>query len=125
MTQTVTRVNGSNTTVGTLYTPNSNLYVIQVKTASANVDLRLEDSTDSDGAGADVAKVDGIVENIVKELCPLAWFTKNGNTGYMYVVMDKAINDAAEIQTRIRRIGSATDISGTTVAVATTLTLAI
>jgi hypothetical protein len=37
--------------------------------------------------------------------------------------MDKAINDAAELQLRIRRIGSSVDITGTTVAAATTLEL--
>lgn len=116
---TVTRVNGSATAVGTLYNQNANLYIIQVKTAvPANVDLRAEDS-----AGGD-AKVNGVVENIVKEISPLAWFTPDLATGYIYVVMDKAINDAAELQVRIRRIGSSVDITGTTVAAATTLTLA-
>ena len=128
---TVTRVNGSSTTVGTIYNPNVNLYIIQVKTTggAANVNLQLEDSTDSDGAGADAAVVDGVVESIVKEINPLAWFTLAANTGFIYVVMDKAINSAAELQTRIRRIGlksdgttavgpNAKDISGTEVAVA-------
>jgi hypothetical protein len=115
---TVTRVNGSATAVGTLYTPNSNLYVIQVKTAvPANVDLRAEDSVGGD------AKINGIVENIVKELCPLAWFTPDAANGYIYVVMDKAINDASELQVRIRRIGTTSDITGTVVTAATTLTL--
>lgn len=116
---TVTRVNGSATTVGTLYNQNANLYIIQVKTAvPANVDLRAEDSTGVD------AKINGVVEIIVKEISPLAWFTPDAATGYIYVVMDKAINDAAELQVRIRRIGSSVDITGTTVAAATTLTLA-
>lgn len=116
---TVTRVNGSATTVGTLYNQNANLYIIQVKPAggATNVDLRAEDS-----AGGD-AKINGVVEIIVKEISPLAWFTPNLATGFIYVVMDKAINDAAELQLRIRRIGSSVDITGTTVAAATTLEL--
>jgi hypothetical protein len=125
---TVTRVNGSATTVGTLYNPNANLFIIQVKPVggATNVNLQLEDSTDSDVAGADVAVVDGVVEAIVKEINPLAWFTPALTTGFIYVVMDKAINSAAELQTRIRRIGlkadgttavgpNSKDISGTVV----------
>ncbi len=115
---TVTRVNGSATAVGTLYNQNVNLYIIQVRTSSAGVDLTAEDS-----AGAN-AVVNGIIEVIVKEISPLAWYTPTPSTGYIYVIMDKAINDATELQTRIRRIGTASDISGTTVAAATTLTLA-
>jgi hypothetical protein len=115
---TVTRVNGSATDVGTLYSQNVNFFIIQVKTSSANVDLRTEDT-----AGAN-AKINGIVETIVREVSPLAWFTVNADTGLIYVVVDKAINDAGELQTRIRRLGTATDISGTTVAAATTFTLA-
>jgi len=131
---TVTRVNGSATTVGTIYNPNVNLYIIQVKTnnGAANVNLQIEDSTDSDGAGADVAVVDGVVEAIVREINPLAWFTVAATSGLMYVVMDKAINSAAELQLRIRRIGlkadgttavgpNAKDISGTEVSVPTAI----
>jgi hypothetical protein len=134
---TVTRVNGSATTAGTLYAPNSNLFIIQVKTTggAANVNLQIEDSTDSDGAGADVAVVDGVVESIVKEINPLAWFTPAASAGLIYVVMDKNINNAAELQLRIRRIGlkadgttavgpNAKDISGTTVSDVATVTFA-
>lgn len=116
---TVTRVHGSGTEVGTLYNQNVNLYIIQVKTALlANVDLRAEDSNGGDG------KIDGIVEVILKEISPLAWFTKNDNSGLMYVVMDKAINNAEELKTRIIRLGTSSDITGTTVTDALTLTLA-
>lgn len=133
---TITRVNGSATVVGTIYSPNSNLFIIQVQTTgSANVNLQLEDSIDGDGAGADVAVIDGVVESIVKEINPLAWFTPAGTSGYIYVVMDKNINSASELQTRIRRIGlkadgttavgpNAKDISGTLVTVPTTVTFA-
>lgn len=126
---TITRVNGSATVAGTLYTPNSNLFIIQVKTAvPANVNLLTEDSNGGD------AVVDGVVESIVKELNPLAWFTPNATSGYIYVVLDKNLNSAADLQVRIRRIGLQTngttsvgpngvDISGTVVTLASTLAL--
>ena len=124
---TVTRVNGLKATVGTLYNDNCNLYKITVQTAApAAVDLRAEDDA-----------VDEAVEQIVKELNPLAYFVVNDNSGVIYVVMDKAINDAAELQVRVRRIGkdaSATttsigpndiDVSGTTVQVAIGFTVSV
>ena len=104
---TVTRVNGSSTTVGTLYNQNVNLYIIQVKnTNNANIDLQAEDSN---GANA---VINGVVESIVRELNPLAWFTPSDVYGFIYVVMDKAINSASELQIRIRRLGLQTN--GTT-----------
>lgn len=127
---TITRVHGSDNAAGTLYTPNSNIYIIQVKNTSAsNINLLTEDSNGGD------AIVDGVIESILKELNPLAWFTPNATGGYIYVVLDKNINNASELQTRIRRIGlktdgttavgpNAIDISGTVVTAATTLTLA-
>lgn len=137
MVQTVTRVNGSSTRVATLFNPNANLYLIAVKNASNTaINLQLEDSYDGDGAGADVALVDGVIEAIVKEISPLAWFAPADTSGAIYVVMDKAINDATELRTRIRRIGlvaggttttvgpNAVDISGTTVTLASSFTVA-
>ena len=115
----VTRVNGLQATVGTLYMPNCNMFVIQVQNqANANIDLRAEDDA-----------VDEVVEVIVKELNPLAYFTVNAGTGLMYVVMDKNINSASELQTRIRNLGSAVganniDVRGTDLTLATSLTLA-
>ena len=117
---TVTRVHGSDTAVGTLYTPNSNLYIIQVKASGGTaVDLRAQDS-----AGAN-AVVDGIVEVILKEIAPLAWFTQDAANGYIFVVLDKAINNASELQTRIRRLGTASDITGTEVTTPNSITFAV
>jgi len=112
-----TRVNGLRNTVGTLYQDMVNLFKITVQTvAPAAVDLRAEDDAN-----------DEVVEAIVRELNPLAFFVVNDNSGIIYVIMDKHINSASELQTRIRRIGidaGATttsigpndiDISGTTV----------
>lgn len=122
----VTRVNGLRNLVGTLYADNCNLFLITVKNASNTaIDLTAEDDA-----------VDEVVEQIVRELNPLAFFVTNSNAGTIHVVMDKAVNDATELRTRIRRIGldsgasttsvgpNDVDISGTTVVAATSLTIA-
>jgi len=115
---TIGRINGSNTRVGTLYNSNCNLYNIYVSYEGA-VDLRTEDSYGGD------ATIDGVIESIVKELNPLAWFAPNNNDGIISVVMDKSINDAADIQKRIRDLSpvgpNQTNISGTTVWPATSI----
>jgi len=114
-----TRVNGLRNTVGTLYMDNCNMFVIQVQNVSnSNRDLRAEDDA-----------VDEAVEFLVKELNPLAFFVVDAATGLVYVVMDKNVSSAAELQTRIRNMGSsvgvnAVDFRGTDVTLATSLTLA-
>ena len=122
MTQIVTRVNGSATLTGTLYNKNCNLFLIAVKnTGGSAINLQVEDSS---------VTVDGVIEAIVKETCPLAYFTPTNSSGYIHVVMDIAIDDHAELQLRIRRIGlkpngttsvgpNLVDISGTVVTAAT------
>jgi hypothetical protein len=117
MALTVTRVNGLRNTVGTVYADNCNLYLITVKNTSGTaIDLRAEDDA-----------VDEAVEQIVKELNPLAFFVTNSNAGTISVVMDKSINSASELQARLRTLGKDSgasttsigpndiDISGTTV----------
>ena len=100
---TVTRVNGLKATVATLYNDNCNLYKITVKVAATTaVDLRAEDDA-----------VNEVVEQIVKEINPLAYFAVDANTGIIYVVMDKAINSAGDLQHRIRQIGSDTPATST------------
>lgn len=130
---TVTRVNGSATQVGVLYNLNCNMYLITVKNTSGTA-LNL---TSEDSAGAN-AVVDGVIEAIVDEINPLAWFVPADQTTYtgeIYVVLDKAINDATELRTRIRRIGlqddgttlvgpNDRDISGTTVTAASSFSVA-
>ena len=122
---TVDRIHGSNTQVGVLYNLNANLYIITVMDGTSSaIDLQAEDSVD----GLNLF-VGGVIEAIVDEISPLAWFTPADTNGEIYVVMDKAINDAAELQIRIRNIGEGTvgpntvDISGTTVEVATSFTV--
>jgi hydroxymethylpyrimidine pyrophosphatase-like HAD family hydrolase len=113
----VTRVNGLRNTAGTLYADNCNLYLITVKNSSASaIDLRAEDDA-----------IDEAVEQILEEINPLAFFVTNSSAGTICVIMDKSINSASELQTRIRRIGidsgasttsigpNDVDISGTTV----------
>ncbi len=122
MALTVTRVNGLRNTVGTVYADNCNLYLITVKnTGGTAIDLRAEDDA-----------VDEAVEQIVKELNPLAFFVTDSSAGTISVVMDKAINSASELQTRLRTLGKDSgasttsigpndiDISGTTVQAAAT-----
>jgi hydroxymethylpyrimidine pyrophosphatase-like HAD family hydrolase len=122
----VTRVNGLAVTVGTLYSLNANAFLITVKNASASaIDLRAEDDA-----------IDEAVEQIIKEINPLMFFVTDSSAGTIHVVVDKSINSASELQTRIRRIGidsGATttsigpndiDISGTTVAAASSITVA-
>jgi hypothetical protein len=123
-----TRVNGLRNTVGTLYEDMVNLYKVTVKTAAASaVDLRDEDDA-----------MDEVVEAIVRELNPLAFFVVNDNSGVIYIIMDKHINDATELRTRIRRIGvdaspatttsigpNDIDISGTTVQDAVSMTFGV
>ena len=93
---TVTRVNGLKATVATLYNDNCNLYKITVKVAATTaVDLRAEDDA-----------VNEVVEQIVKEINPLAYFVVDANTGIIYVVLDKTINSAGDLQHRIRQIGA-------------------
>ena len=114
----VTRVNGLRNTVGTLYTDNCNMFVIQVQNAAnSNRDLRAEDDA-----------VDEAVEYILKELNPLAFFVVDAATGLIYVVMDKNRSSASELQVRIRNMGTAVgvnsiDVTGTDVTLATALTL--
>jgi hypothetical protein len=117
--------NGLNNTVGITYGINCNHYKIIVKNAAASaIDLRAEDDA-----------VQETVQAIVNELNPLSFFVTNDNSGTIFVVMDKNINKASELQVRIRRIGkdaSATttsigpndiDISGTTVTPAVTISM--
>jgi hypothetical protein len=121
-----TRTNGLNCTAGTLYNLNANAFLITVKNAAASArDLTAEDDA-----------VDETVEQIVKEINPLMFFVTNSSAGTIHVIMDQSINSAAELQVRIRRIGidsGATttsigpndiDISGTTVAAGTSITVA-
>jgi hypothetical protein len=99
----LSRVAGNDTAVATLYAVNVNLFLLTVKKADAvAVDLRNEDSS-----------IDLTVEQIVKELNPLAYFVTNSSAGTIHLVMDKNAT-AADIQLRVRRIATS-NIDGSTV----------
>jgi hypothetical protein len=112
------RVNGLACTVGTVYSLNAKAFLVTVKNAAASArDLRAEDDA-----------VDETVEMIVKELNPLIFFVTDSSAGTMHIVTDVSLS-AADIQTRIRNLGTAVgpndiDITGTTVAAAASITVA-
>ena len=115
---TVTRTNGLNCTAGTLYNLNANAFLISVKNAGTSaIDLRAEDDA-----------VDEAVEQIVKEINPLMFFITDSSAGTMHIVTDLSLS-AADIQTRIRNLGTVVgpndvDVTGTTVTAATSITVA-
>jgi len=129
---TVTRVTGVQAQAGNLYQVNANLFLLTVKKTDGNaIDLRTEDEST---AGA--TNIDGAVEMILKELNPLAYFITNSSAGTIHLAMDKNAT-AADIQTRVRRIGlnpnddgstvlgvTGVDVSGSTVTAATSFTVA-
>ena len=107
---TVTRINGSLAKTGTLYTPNTTAYLITLKnTGNTAIDLQAEDSY----IDASTQMPNSLYEVIIKEISPLAYYAPVATPGTIHVIMDKSINDATELQTRIRRITGA-DILGTT-----------
>jgi hypothetical protein len=111
------RVSGLNCTVGTLYSLNAKAFLVTVKNAAASArDLRTEDDA-----------VDETVEMIVKELNPLMFFVTDSSAGTMHIVADVSLS-AADLQTRIRNLGTAVgpndiDVTGTTVTLATSITV--
>jgi hypothetical protein len=98
----VIRVNGLNCTAGVLYALNSKLFKITVKNTGASAqNIQAEDDA-----------VDEVVEQIVKEINPLAFFVVDGNGGVMHIVTD-VNQSAAGLQHRLRLIGgSATSSDG-------------
>ena len=95
---------GDNTTVGTMYSPNAFCYKLTVENASNGaIDLRAEDDAYNE-----------VVGQIVREISPLAYFVVDDASGVVHLVMDKNINDAAQLQQRIREIGKDADPATTT-----------
>lgn len=88
------RVNGNACAVGTVYNLSVNPMVIQVrKWGGTPIDLRGE------------TVIDGVVEQVVKEANPLAFYVPNDNSGNIHVVMDPTII-ASDLQNRVRLIGA-------------------
>ena len=112
------RVNGLACTAGTLYSLNAKAFLVTVKNAAASArDLRAEDDA-----------VDEAVEMIVKELNPLMFLVTNSAAGTISIVTDVSLS-AADIQTRIRNLGTAVgpnslDVTGTVVSDASSVTVA-
>ena len=106
---------GTQTTVGTLYATNSKLHVITVNNSVA---IRANLVTDSGYTG-------GVIESIVDEINPLAYFTTGStvtNQANIFIVTDKHIS-STDLQHRIRQIGAntaATRLTGTTFTYANT-----
>ena len=97
------RINGNACAVSTLYNLSVNPMVIQVrKWGGTPVDLRGE------------TIIDGVVEQIVKEANPLAFYVPNTSSGNIHVIMDPTII-ASDLQNRLRLLGanSYTGVSGT------------
>lgn len=121
-----TRVNGDFTkfTEGTLYSvAQLKVIVITVKDAGgvavslANEDCELQ------------GQVDQAVALIVKEIQPLIYVLKGAAHNEIHAVIDGHCVDAATLQARIDHLGTSVgagpvDISGTTVAIGSTITVA-
>lgn len=106
---------GTQTTAGTLYGVNAKLHVITVNNSIA---IRANLVTDSGLTG-------GVIESIVDELNPLAYFTTGStvtNQANIFIVTDKHIS-SADIQHRVRQLGAntaATRLTATTFTYANT-----
>ena len=100
-----TRVNGSGkSAAGDVHYPGAFAFKILVKIANGTaVDLRAEDDA-----------LDETVEQICKEINPLIYHTTNDASGTMTVVCDNSVT-AADLQTRIRTIGTAANYPTSTV----------
>jgi len=93
---TVTRTTGtSHMTVGVQHETGCHCYLLTVQNASnAAIDLRAEDDA-----------VNEVVEALIMDLNPLAYFVTDSNAGTVMLIMDKNFNDHTSLQVRIRRIG--------------------
>ena len=101
----ITRVNGSGlSTAGNVFMPGAFAFKILVKIANGTaVDLRGEDDA-----------IDETVEAIRKEINPLIYCTTDDNSGTLTVVCAENTS-AADLQTRIRQIGTAANYPTSTV----------
>lgn len=103
---TVTRSTGTaHMTVGVQHEIGCHCYLLTVQNAAnSNIDLRAEDDA-----------VNETVEAIIMEIAPLAYFVTNSNAGTIALIMDKSVDDHAELQARIRKIGK--DAGATTTSI--------
>ena len=111
-----TRTNGGVGAPGTLYSVVQTAgYIITCKNTGGSA-VNIQGSTG----------VDGVIESVIREVAPLMYDVKNANGGLVHVIVDGHAQSAATLQARIRALGTidSIDISGTTVAAATAMTLA-
>ena len=114
---------GTQTTVGTLYGVNSKLFVVTVNAGGSTTTTTPRGNLvpDSDFTG-------GVIESIVSEVNPLAYFTTGStatNQANIFIVADRTLN-AGDLQHRIRQIGAnaaATRLTATTFTYANTAIL--
>lgn len=134
----VTRVNGLACTAGVMYPLNAKVFKVTIMDKdSTPFDIRTEDDA-----------VDEVVEQLVKEINPLAFFVPDDSSGGEINIVVDVSQSAAGLQHRIRQIGADSratstdgnktftyattsigpndkDISGSTVETATGFTVAV
>ncbi len=118
-----TRYNGDygNFTSGTLYSVyQQKAFLITVKNVSASAQSLAAEDTDAAG------EVDEAAALIIKEIQPLMYQVTDDTSGTIHVIVDGHAVDATTLQARIRAMGtvSGIDVSGTTVALGTSITVA-
>jgi len=92
----VTRTTGTaHMTVGKQHETGCHCYLLTVQNASNSaIDLRAEDDA-----------VNEVVEALIMDLNPLAYFITNSNAGTVMLIMDKNFDSHVDLQARIRLIG--------------------
>jgi len=114
---------GTQTTVGTLYGVNSKVFVITVNAGGSTTS-----TTPRGNLVPDSNFTGGVIESIVSEINPLAYFTTGStatNQANIFIIMDKVVS-AGDLQHRIRQIGAnaaATRLTSTTFTYANTAIL--
>jgi hypothetical protein len=111
---------GTQTTVGTLYSVNSKLFVITVNAGGSTTDAPPRGNLIPDSGFTS-----GVIESIVDEVNPLAYYTTGStvtNQANIFIIMDRTAS-SADLQHRIRQIGAnaaATRLTSTTFTYANT-----
>ena len=99
----VTRVNGLACTAGVIYPLNAKVMKVTLKAANGTpVDIRAEDDA-----------VDEVVEQVVKEINPLAFYVPDDSAGGEINIVVDVSQSAAGLQHRIRQIGADTPATST------------
>ena len=97
------RVNGLACTAGVMYPVNAKIFKVTIMDKdSTPIDIRTEDDD-----------VDEVVEQIVKEINPLAFFVPDDSSGGEINIVVDVSQSAAGLQHRIRQIGADTPATST------------